>query len=423
MIKFNLDNAHLFTKNDITTKYASKLEDIKRALLNKTCEGNDFLGWLDWPTHEFFTKDLPTMKEVFNEWTKKKIDTVVVIGIGGSYIGVKGAVDMCTQEFTDKHMDIIYVAGLHTTYNASLLKKLEGRNWGIVVISKSGTTFETAVNFRLFREKLYAMYGEAHADRIVAVTDRSKGVLKQLSDKSGYRTLIIPDDIGGRFSTVTPVGLMAMLLAGLDITKVLEGWQEVIANFKNKPTIACDAMLYAAARKELLDLGKSVEVFTTYENNLRFVAEHFKQIFAESEGKKEKCILPTLANHSEDLHSIGQLYQQGPRNLFETTLMYKQVKGYVEIPTSSFDNDDGLDKIAGKELLQLNYWIEQSVIKAHNHIPNLLIEMEKCDERTLGELFAFLAIGAATSALLIEVNPFNQPGVEDYKAELKKKIK
>lgn len=423
MIKFDLSNAHSISKQSIVEKYSTKLEDAKRALINKTCEGNDFLGWLDWPTNEYLNKDLPIINEVYNEWTKKGIDTVVVIGIGGSYIGVKGAIDMCTQEFTDKHMDIIYVSGLHTTYNASLLKKLEKRNWAIVVISKSGTTFETAVNFRLFREKLAAKYGDSHADRIVSVTDREKGVLKQLSDKSGYRTLIIPDDIGGRFSTVTPVGLMAMRLAGLDINKVIDGWKTAINKFKNTPAFTSDAMLYAASRYELLTQGKAVEVFTTYENNLRFIAEHYKQIFGESEGKKEQCLIPTIANHSEDLHSIGQLYQQGPHNFFETTLMYREVKGFVEIPHSTFNNDDGLDKIAGKELLQLNYWIEQSVVKAHSHIPNLLIEMQKCDEETLGELFAFLAIGAATSALLVGVNPFNQPGVEDYKAELKKKIK
>ncbi len=423
MIKVDLNNAHLFTKQTLLEKYSSKLEQAKNALINKTCEGNDFVGWLDWPTHEYFAKDLPIMKEVFNEWTQAGVDTVVVIGIGGSYIGVKGAIDMCTQEYTDKHMDIIYVSGLHTTYNASLLKKLEKRNWGIVVISKSGTTFETAVNFRLFREKLFAMYGEDHANRIVAVTDRSRGVLKQLSDNSGYRTLIIPDDIGGRYSTVTPVGMMAMMLAGLNVSKVLEGWQEVINDFKIKPAFMSEAMIYAASRIELLEQHKAIEVFTTYETNLRYIAEHYKQIFAESEGKQEKCLVPTLANHSEDLHSIGQLYQQGPHNFFETTLMYKEVKGCVEIPASSFANDDGLDKLAGKELFQLNYWIEQSVIKAHSHIPNILIEMDKCDEKTLGELLAFFAIGAATSALLLGVNPFNQPGVEDYKAELKKKIK
>ncbi len=423
MIKFNLNNSHCFSKQDIIEKYSSKLNEVKVSLLNRTCLGNDYVGWLNWPTNEFYAKDLPIIDEVYDEWNAKGIKTVVVIGIGGSYIGIKGAIDMCTQEFHRRGMKIIYVSGLHTTYNASLLKKLERKNWGIVVISKSGTTFETAVNFRLFREKLYAKYGAEHASRIVAVTDRSKGVLKELSDKSGYRTLIIPDDIGGRYSTITPVGLMAMKLAGLNITEVLNGWKDTMDKFMNQPSTMSDAMLYAAARKELLDMGKQVEVFTTYETNLRFIGEHYKQIFAESEGKQAKCLIPTLANHSEDLHSIGQLYQEGPKNFFETTLMYKSVKGYVQIPESSFGNDDGLDKLVGKELLQLNHWIHQSVVQAHNQIPNLAIELETCDEYTCGELFAFMAIAAATGSILLGVNPFNQPGVEAYKAELKKKIK
>ena len=423
MIKLNLNNTHSFTRQELVSKYANQLNEAKSSLINKTCKGNDFIGWLDWPTSEFYSKDLPIINEVYDEWMAKGIKTVVVIGIGGSYIGIKGAIDMCTQEFHRKGMKVIYVSGLHTTYNASLLKKLERKNWGIVVISKSGTTFETAVNFRLFREKLYAKYGEEHASRIVSVTDRSKGVLKELSDKSGYRTLIIPDDIGGRYSTITPVGLMAMKLAGLDIGAVLSGWKDTMDQFKNQPSTMCDAMLYAAARKELLDMNKQVEVFTTYETNLRFIGEHYKQIFGESEGKQPRCLIPTLANHSEDLHSIGQLYQEGPKNFFETTLMYKSVKGYVEIPESSFNNDDGLDKLVGKELLQLNHWIHQSVVKAHDEIPNLAIELDSCDEYTCGALFAFMAIAAATSSLLLGVNPFNQPGVEAYKAELKKKIK
>lgn len=424
MIKTDLSKLLCASKHNIQELYENNLEEIKLSLMNQTCLGSNMTGWLDWPTSKFYETDIVKMLDINEKWTTMGVNTVVVIGIGGSYIGPRAIIDMCNLEYKKKAKEIIFVSGLHTTLNASLLNSLKNKNWAIVVISKSGTTFETALNFRLFREKLYQKYGNNHNQRIVAITDEHNGILKSLSTKNNYETLIIPNDIGGRYSTITPVGLFPMLLSGLDIHSVIDGFKKTIKEFKEMPAKDNDAMLYAAARYHLLTKENlQVEVFNTYDNNLRFVSEHYKQIFAESEGKIRNCLIPTVANNSEDLHSIGQLYQQGPRNFFETSLMLKSVNASVVVPLSSFDNDDQLDYIANKELIQLNYWIQEAVKKAHNDVCQITIKIDKSNEYNAGQLLAFFSLAAATSSLLLKVNPFDQPGVENYKNEMKKLIK
>ncbi|MGL4951728.1 MAG: glucose-6-phosphate isomerase, partial [Mycoplasma sp.] len=324
-INLKLDNLLTISEDKLKENYFEKLENIKEIILNKTGLGNDFLGWLSWPNDNFLKNELPLIKEIKKEWNSKKIETVVIIGIGGSYIGSKAGIDMCSLPFAKKDIDLIFVSGLHSHYNYSLIESLKEKNWAIVVISKSGTTFETAVNFRIFREALKNKYNDEHSSRIISVTDSSKGVLKSLSDNSNYRTLTIPDDIGGRFSTLTPVGILAMSLSGLDVDKILQGWITMLDEFKRTESIENPAMLYALARHHLFSKdNKDIEIFTTYQNNLKYISEHYKQIFAESEGKKINTILPTIANNSEDLHSIGQLYQDGIDHCFETALIFKK---------------------------------------------------------------------------------------------------
>lgn len=427
MIKLDLKNLLVGTEQDVKHYTETKLSEVKDMLINKTGKGSDFLGWLSWPNKNFTDHEYQKMQELNSTWKKLGVDTVVVIGIGGSYIGTKAGVEMCLSGF-DKHpVELIFASGLHSTYTHSLLKSLKTKNWAVIVISKSGTTFETAVNFRIYRDALYTQYKTQHSQRIVAVTDAAKGVLKSLADKHQYATLTIPNDIGGRYSTLTPVGLFAMLVAGIDINEILNGWTSFLNEFKKQSPSENPAMLYAATRYYLLKKHKKdVEIFATYENNMRFVSEHYKQIFAESEGKVLECVLPTVANNSEDLHSIGQLYQEGINHCFETSLIYNTTNDNVIIPASSFGNDDNLDYIKGKKLIELNVHVKEAVVKAHTglaKIPNLVIEIPAPSAHTFGYLAAFMAVAAATSAYLLDVNPFDQPGVEAYKAEMKKLIK
>lgn len=424
MINLKWDNSLIGDESSIISKYGSQLEKIRKDLLEKKTLGSDFLEWLDWPTKKFYETDYKIMSSIQEEWMKKKIDTIVVTGIGGSYIGPKAGIEMLIDPFTKTNINIIFVGGIHTNYNHSLLEGLTNKNWALITISKSGTTFETSINFRIFREKLFTMYGQNHNQRIVAITDSEKGILKSLADRNNYQTLIIPNGIGGRYSSLTAVGLFPLLLAGVNIDELLKGWVDTINAFKNNPINHNSAMIYAAIRFSLLtEQNKVVEVFNTYDRNLCAIAEHYKQIFAESEGKTTNCLIPTIANNSEDLHSIGQLYQDGNQAFFETTLTIKKINKEILIPKSSFLNDDKLDHLAGKSLKKLNHLIELAVKKAHDKIPNITIELENCEPYDYGSIMAWLAIAAATGSLLLKVNPFDQPGVEAYKSEMKKLIK
>ncbi|MGL4947864.1 MAG: glucose-6-phosphate isomerase [Mycoplasma sp.] len=427
MINLKLDSLLSITEKELKERYSSKLNDVKSTIINKTGLGNDFLGWLSWPSEDFVNRELPLIKKIKSDWKAKNIDTIIVIGIGGSYVGSKGGIDMCGIPFAEDQTNIIFVSGLHSHYNNNLLKSLQNKNWAIVVISKSGTTFETSVNFRIFREALKVAYGEMHSSRIVAVTDESKGCLKELSDKSNYQTLIIPNDIGGRYSTLTPVGILAMALANLDVDAILDGWKAFLNEFKTQDPIDNNAMLYATARHHLFaHENKDVEIFATYENNMKYIAEHYKQIFSESEGKKVNSILPTIANNSEDLHSIGQLYQEGINHCFETSLIYEIANSDVIVPVSTFDNDDNLDYVSNQKLIDLNINVYKAVKEAHTkqaEMPHISIILKDSKEFTFGYLIGFLAVAAATGAYLHDVNPFDQPGVEAYKAEMKKLIK
>lgn len=427
MINLKIGNLLVTNKLNLQNDYEKKLTLIKDMILNKSGLGSDFLGWTTWPNDYFKNIEIHKIEAIKQRWKNEKIDTVIVIGIGGSYIGAKAGIDMCTMPFSHKSMNVIFVSGLHSHYNHDLLNDLKNKNWSIVVISKSGTTFETAVNFRIFREALYSQYKADHHTRIIAITDKEHGVLKTLADKSKYETLTIPDDIGGRYSTLTPVGILSMALADININEVLKGWTACLEEFKKEPANINSAMLYAATRNHLfITHHKDIEIFATYENNLRFVSEHYKQIFAESEGKKINSILTTVANNSEDLHSIGQLYQEGIDHCFETSLIYEKANQDVLIPKSSFTNDDNLDYLSGQKLISLNHNIYQAVVSAHTKlakIPHISIILKDSSPYSFGYLAAWLAIAAATSSYLLDVNPFDQPGVEAYKNEMKKLIK
>ncbi|MGL4769080.1 MAG: hypothetical protein ACRCW6_02530 [Mycoplasmoidaceae bacterium] len=407
------------SKNKIIEIYNNKLKNIKLNLINKKCQGSDFLEWLNFPNKNFYQFDDKNIMEIKSFWKKMKIKHVIYIGIGGSYIGARAAIEMNSLKYEDK-IKFHFISNLDQNDIFSLLNFLEDKNWSIIVVSKSGTTFETAVNFKIFRNALHNKYGKEYYLRVAAITDLNSGILNNITKKEKFWKLSIPNGIGGRYSSLTSISLLPLALLDLDYYVALKGWNDVINNFKNNDE-HCDAFIYAAIRNEMLNkFNKNVEVFNTYENSLRYIGEHYKQIFAESEGKKIPSIIPTIANYSQDLHSIGQLYQSGSNAFFETSLICLNNVNKTFLLKSVFLNDDNLDNFNGKTVKELNEIIELAVWRSRiNHIPNIKISFEGDNLYCFGSIMAFFALSAAGSALLNNVNPFDQPGVEVYKTEMK----
>ena len=407
--------------------YMTKLvEDAKTQLVSKTGAGNDFLGWLDLPV-DYDKEEFDRIKKAAVK-IQNDSEVLVVIGIGGSYLGARAAIEFLRHGFyTNVSKEIrktpeIYYAGnsISSTYLAGLIEVIGDRDFSVNIISKSGTTTEPAIAFRVFKEMLEKKYGKDEAaKRIYATTDKAKGALKNLATEEGYETFVVPDDVGGRFSVLTAVGLLPIAVSGADLDKLMEGAAAGRDLALNKPFAENDAMQYAAVRNILLRKGKSVEVLANYEPSLHYVSEWWKQLYGESEGKDQKGIFPASVDLTTDLHSMGQFIQDGARIMFETVMNVEKSRSVVEIKEEPVDLD-GLNYLAGKDMDFVNKNAMNGTILAHTdgNVPNLMVKIPEQNEFYLGELFYFFEFACGLSGYLLGVNPFNQPGVESYKRNM-----
>ncbi|WP_368486935.1 glucose-6-phosphate isomerase [Spiroplasma sp. DGKH1] len=418
MIKTDLTNA--ISELDFN-KYNQQIAAIHQMIHDKTGVGHEFLGWVEWPLN-YDKAELAKMKAVASELTKE-IDVLLVIGIGGSYLGSRAAIEMINGLYYQPQVEIIYLGNtMSSTYTQQVLDYVKNKEFGICVISKSGTTTEPAIAFRLCKDLLEQKKGKAVAKtRIVAVTDKTKGALKELANQEGYQTFIIPDDIGGRYSVLTPVGIFPMLVAGVNVDEVFAG-----ANLAYKDTLSADltneAYRYALARYLLntRDHYQS-EMLVSYELQFQMLNEWWKQLFGESEGKDGKGLLPTSCIFSTDLHSLGQFIQEGTKNIiFETVIKINKPNGDLVL-TADQENLDGLNYLAGKTLHSVNTIAMAGVVDAHHqsgNVPNIILEFATMDAKMFGYLSYWFMKACAMSAYLLKINPFNQPGVEIYKTNM-----
>ncbi|MBQ8525354.1 MAG: glucose-6-phosphate isomerase [Clostridia bacterium] len=392
-------------------------------LMTKRGAGNDFLGWIDLPVD--YDKEEFARIKVAAEKIRSSSQVLVVVGIGGSYLGAKAATDMLTDTFADYseksgNPRIIYAGNsISSTYLADVIDFVKDKDFSVNIISKSGTTTEPALAFRLLRDLLIEKYGEdAARERIYATTDKAKGALKSFADKEGYETFVVPDDVGGRFSVLTAVGLLPIAAAGIDIDAMMKGAQDARVEY-NKPFAENICYKYAALRNILMRKGKSVEFMVNYEPCLQYFSEWWKQLFGESEGKDNKGILPASVNFSTDLHSMGQFIQSGSRILFETVLNVQKPKRDIEIPLDK-ENTDGLNFLAGKTVDYVNHKAFEGTLLAHTDgaVPNIIINIPEIDAYHFGNLVYFFEKACAVSGYILGVNPFDQPGVESYKKNM-----
>ncbi len=417
------------TNNFITSQELHSLQnDIDRhyySILNKTGEGNDFLGWVELPSG--IDESVINSIEQYAEKIRKKAEIFVVIGIGGSYLGARAVIEALSHNFQylkkDNKNPLIVYAGqnIGEDYLADLLDILEYKDYALTVISKSGTTTEPAIAFRILKNHLEKKYGKKEAvSRIIAITDKSRGALKKLSEEEGYPTFVVPDDIGGRYSVLTPVGLLPIAVAGFDIRKLIQGSKDMQSlNLQTSSLDKNPISLYAATRNALYKKGKLVEILVNYQPNLYYFTEWWKQLYGESEGKEGKGIFPAGVNFTSDLHSMGQYIQEGQRILFETVLSAEKSHKKMIIPFA--ENDlDGLNYIAGKRLIEVNNMAELGTTLAHveGGVPNIEIKIPDLNEYYIGQLIYFFEMACALSGYLISVNPFDQPGVEAYKKNM-----
>ncbi len=416
-----------FINGFITKDEISYMEPAAKAafeLLNsRKGPGNDFLGWVDLPV-DYDKEEFERIK-IAAEKIKKSCDILVVIGIGGSYLGARAAIEFIKSPLYNnlrKDTPDIYFAGnnISTTALNELLSICEGKDICVNVISKSGTTTEPAVAFRVFKSLLVEKYGESGAkDRIFVTTDKSRGTLKQFSDKAGYETFVVPDDVGGRYSVLTAVGLLPIACAGIDIDSIMNGAQDARTAFSSFDIENNDAVKYAIIRNILLRKGKSTEILVGYEPYMLMLNEWWKQLYGESEGKNNKGIFPASVVFSTDLHSLGQYIQEGQRNVFETVLNIKNPGSTFVIPNDPA-NVDGLNFISGKELDYVNKTAMLATLIAHNDggVPNVLIDIDDRSEYSFGYIVYFFELACAISGYILGVNPFDQPGVEAYKKNM-----
>ena len=398
-----------------------------QTLQSKSGKGNDFLGWLDLPAET----DEALVAQIQNcaNRLERQSEMVVVIGIGGSYLGARAVIEALQHSykgfcpFSDNHAPYVTYAGNNISEDnlCELLEVLDHKDYSLIVISKSGTTTEPAIAFRILKKHCEDKYGKEWAkQRIVAITDKARGALKKLADAEGYETFVIPDDVGGRYSVLTPVGLLPIAIAGFDIRQLLAGAcamrQELLSKQKLEDNIA---QQYALMRYLLYKEGKKIELMVSYNPKLSFFIEWYKQLFGESEGKEGKGIFPTGATFSTDLHSLGQYIQEGERHLFETVLSVQQSRFQVPIPEDK-DNLDGLNYLLGKSIHQINLTAEEGTRMAHvdGKVPNLRLIVPKVDENNIGQLIYFFEFSCALGGYLLDINPFDQPGVEAYKKNM-----
>ncbi|SDC46991.1 glucose-6-phosphate isomerase [Pelagirhabdus alkalitolerans] len=395
-------------------------------LHNKTGTGNDFLGWIDLP--ENYDKEEFARIKASADKIKADSDVLLVIGIGGSYLGARAAIEMLNHSFYNmlpkegrKTPQVIFVGNsISSTYMHDLFELLEGKDVSVNVISKSGTTTEPAIAFRLFRKFLEDKYGEEEArKRIFATTDREKGALKTLATEQGYESFVIPDDVGGRFSVLTAVGLLPIAVSGVDIDQMMQGAKKAQVDLSERDIEKNPAYQYAAVRNVLYNKGKTIEMLINYEPALQYFSEWWKQLFGESEGKDFKGIYPSSANFSTDLHSLGQYVQEGRRDLFETVLHVEKPKHDITLEEDA-QNLDGLNYLAGETVDFVNEKAYQGTMLAHTdgQVPNLIVHLPELDAYTFGYLVYFFEKACAISGYLLGVNPFDQPGVEAYKKNM-----
>ena len=425
-IRLDYTNAASFVTDAEIAMMKFQVENAKDRLLSREGEGNDFLGWIDLP--EQYDKDEFARIKKAAAKIREDSDVLLVLGIGGSYLGARAAIDFLNHTYANemkceaRKAPRIYYAGnsLSGTYLQDIIELIEGKDFSINVISKSGTTTETAIAFRIFKSLIEEKYGkEEAAKRIYATTDKARGALKTMADDEGYETFVIPDDVGGRFSVLTAVGLLPIAVSGADIDALMEGAQAMRKELLETPYEENPALQYAALRNILLRKGKQIEVLANYEPSLHYIAEWWKQLYGESEGKDQKGIFPAAVDLTTDLHSMGQFLQDGARTLFETVLQ-------VEKPGKDFtlkveDSDlDGLNYLAGKTMDFVNKSAMQGTIAAHveGGVPNLIVSMTDQSAHTLGELFYFFEYACGVSGYVNGINPFDQPGVEFYKRNM-----
>ncbi len=423
--KLNIKRTLDFIPTDSIEKYKDQAQKNNRKLHEKTGKGNDFLGWVDLPSSikEDDFKDIESTAQKL----KKSSEVVVVIGIGGSYLGAKSVIDALSNHFdpmlSQRENPLVLFAGqnIGEDYLFELRELLKEKSYSIIVISKSGTTTEPAIAFRILREDLEARYGKDDAkNRIVAITDKQKGALRTLANQEGYKTYVIPNDVGGRYSVLTPVGLLPIAVAGFDIKKLVEG--AVSMEKMTGKDVAFDdnpAALYAVVRNILYNSGKNLEILVNYTPKLHYIAEWWKQLYGESEGKENKGIYPASVDFTTDLHSMGQYIQEGERNIFETVISIAKPDHELKIPEDK-DNLDKLNYLSGKRIDEVNKMAELGTALAHvdGGVPNIQIELPQINEFYLGQLMYFFEKACGISGYILDVNPFNQPGVEAYKKNM-----
>ena len=425
-ISLDITKAAQFLKPGAVEAYESQVKAAQEALENGTCPGNDFLGWLHLPssiTSEFLDEIQATANTL-----RDKCEVIVVAGIGGSYLGARAVIEALSNSFAwlvaDKKNPTILFAGnnIGEDYLFELTEYLKNKKFGVINISKSGTTTETALTFRLLKKQCEAQRGKAEAkDVIVAVTDAKKGAARTCADKEGYKSFIIPDNIGGRFSVLTPVGLLPIACAGFDVKELVSGAQEMErACGKNVPFEKNPAVQYAAVRNGLYsEAGKKIEIVVNFQPKLHFFAEWWKQLYGESEGKDNKGIFPAACDFTTDLHSMGQWIQQGERSIFETVISVEEPEHKLLFPHDE-ENLDGLNFLEGKRVDDVNKMAELGTRLAHvdGGVPNIRISIPRLNAYYIGQLIYFFEIACGISGNLLQVNPFNQPGVEAYKKNM-----
>ena len=404
---------------EILSNYEKKVAQINEMIMNKSGAGNDFLGWVDWPVN-YDKEELARIKKDA-QYVRDHFDILVVCGIGGSYLGARSALEALNGLKSDDKLEVIFMGQTFSpNYVAQVMNYLKGKNFAINVISKSGTTTETSISFRLLKELLESQVGKEKARKaIYATTDKEKGALKTLCNNEGYATYVLPGDIGGRYSVFTAVGTFPLACAGVDVEKLIEGARDARSEIEKLPLKENKCYQYAVMRDYMYRHDKPVEMYVTYEPQMSQISEWLKQLFGESEGKEHKGLYPGSATFSTDLHSLGQYIQDGTPLLFETIINVLEPKQDIAIPHDD-DDLDGLNYLEGKNLAFVNQKAFEGTLKAHEDggVPCNVITLKKLDEYNLGYLFYFFMRACAMSAYMLEINPFNQPGVEVYKKNM-----
>lgn len=422
-VTFDYSRTTAFIKPEEIDNIEKQAVDAKDLLVSRRGAGNDFLGWIDLPVN--YDKEEFARIEKAAEKIRSDSEVLLVLGIGGSYLGARAAINFLRHNFYNtvsreiRKAPEIYFAGnsISSTYLSNLIDVIGDRDFSVNVISKSGTTTETSIAFRIFREMAEKKYGrEGAAKRIYATTDKARGALKTLADAEGYETFVIPDDVGGRFSVLTAVGLLPIAVSGADIRALMQGAAEGRDKAMNSAFADNDALKYAALRNILLRKGKAVEILANYEPSLHYVSEWWKQLYGESEGKNQRGLFPASVDLTTDLHSMGQFIQDGSRIMFETVLEVEKSRETVTIGEDK-ENLDGLNFLTGKTVDFVNKSAMNGTILAHTdgNVPNLMVKIPEQTEEYLGQLFYFFEFACGVSGYMLGVNPFNQPGVESYK--------